>query len=35
VDMPITEAVVDVLEGRLPPHEAMGRLMSRQSRAEA
>ena len=34
VEMPITEAVVDVLEGRMPPAEAMSRLMARQSRAE-
>jgi glycerol-3-phosphate dehydrogenase (NAD(P)+) len=34
VDMPITQAVVDVLEGRLQPLEAMARLMSRQARAE-
>jgi glycerol-3-phosphate dehydrogenase (NAD(P)+) len=34
VEMPITEAVVDVLEGRLQPSEAMQRLMARQSRAE-
>ena len=35
VDMPITQAVVDVLEGRLQPPVAMARLMARQSRAEA
>ena len=35
VQMPITEAVVDVLEGRLPPAEAMTRLMARQARAES
>lgn len=35
VDMPITQAVVDVLEARLQPAEAMARLMSRQARAEA
>ncbi|CAD5372673.1 glycerol-3-phosphate dehydrogenase (NAD+) [Rubrivivax sp. A210] len=35
VELPITEAVVDVLEGRLPPAEAMTRLMARQSRAES
>ena len=35
VDMPITQAVVDVLEGRLQPQVAMTRLMARQSRAEA
>ena len=34
VDMPITEAVLDVLEARMLPREAMGRLMTRQSRAE-
>jgi glycerol-3-phosphate dehydrogenase (NAD(P)+) len=34
VEMPITEAVVEVLEGRLQPPEAMQRLMARQSRAE-
>ena len=34
VDMPITQAVVDVLEGRLQPRVAMARLMARQSRAE-
>jgi len=35
VDMPITQAVVAVLEGRLQPREAMALLMARQSRAEA
>ena len=35
VDMPITQAVVAVLEGRLQPREAMTLLMARQSRAEA
>jgi glycerol-3-phosphate dehydrogenase (NAD(P)+) len=35
VDMPITQAVVDVLEGRLLPRVAMAQLMARQSRAEA
>lgn len=35
VDMPITQAVVGVLEGRLQPQEAMALLMARQSRAEA
>lgn len=35
VEMPITRAVVEVLEGRLQPREAMALLMSRQSRAEA
>jgi glycerol-3-phosphate dehydrogenase (NAD(P)+) len=34
VDMPITQAVVEVLEGRLTPEQAMGRLMGRQARAE-
>ena len=34
VEMPITEAVVDVLQGRLAPAEAPQRLMSRQVRAE-
>jgi glycerol-3-phosphate dehydrogenase (NAD(P)+) len=34
VDMPITQAVVEVLEGRLTPQGAMGRLMGRQARAE-
>jgi len=34
VDMPITQAVVEVLEGHLQPHRAMARLMSRQARAE-
>jgi glycerol-3-phosphate dehydrogenase (NAD(P)+) len=32
--MPITEAVVAVLEGRLAPAEAVVRLMSRSARAE-
>lgn len=35
VEMPITEAVVDVCEGRLAPENAMARLMGRQSRAES
>lgn len=35
VDMPITEAVVDVLEGRTTAAQAMSRLMSREARAEA
>ena len=35
VEMPITEAVVDVIEGRLAPEQAMARLMGRQARAEA
>ncbi|MCC7152222.1 MAG: NAD(P)-dependent glycerol-3-phosphate dehydrogenase [Rubrivivax sp.] len=34
VEMPITQAVVDVLEGRLQPGAAMSALMARQSRAE-
>ena len=34
VEMPITEAVVAVLEARMPPAEAITRLMARQSRAE-
>lgn len=34
VEMPITEAVVDVLEGRLSPREALDRLMGREARTE-
>ena len=34
VEMPITEAVVAVLQGRLSPADALQRLMSRESRAE-
>jgi len=34
VDMPITAAVVEVLEGRLAPAQAMAALMSRHARAE-
>jgi glycerol-3-phosphate dehydrogenase (NAD(P)+) len=34
VEMPITEAVVAVLEGRTTPIEAMQQLMSRESRSE-
>jgi glycerol-3-phosphate dehydrogenase (NAD(P)+) len=34
VEMPITEAVVAVLEGRLAPADAMRRLMARESRDE-
>jgi glycerol-3-phosphate dehydrogenase (NAD(P)+) len=34
VEMPITQAVVAVLEGRLQPRAAMALLMARQSRAE-
>jgi glycerol-3-phosphate dehydrogenase (NAD(P)+) len=35
VEMPITEGVVAVLEGRLAPAEAVGALMRREARAEA
>ena len=35
VEMPITEAVVEVLQGRTAPAQALERLMSRQPRAEA
>jgi glycerol-3-phosphate dehydrogenase (NAD(P)+) len=35
VDMPITEAVVDVLEGRIDPLRAMRRLMAREARSES
>jgi glycerol-3-phosphate dehydrogenase (NAD(P)+) len=34
VDMPITEAVVEVLQGRRSPAQALERLMGRQSRGE-
>ena len=34
VEMPIAQAVVEVLEGRLTPTQAMGLLMGRQARAE-
>ena len=34
VEMPITAAVVDVLQGRLGPEQAMARLMAREARAE-
>jgi glycerol-3-phosphate dehydrogenase (NAD(P)+) len=34
VEMPITEAVVDVIEGRLTPTAAVARLMGRQARSE-
>jgi glycerol-3-phosphate dehydrogenase (NAD(P)+) len=34
VEMPITESVVEVLEGRVAPEQAMWRLMTRQARAE-
>jgi glycerol-3-phosphate dehydrogenase len=32
--MPITAAVVEVLQGRLPPGQAVARLMSRDARPE-
>lgn len=35
VDMPISSAVVEVLQGRLSPAEAVGALMRREARAEA
>ena len=35
VEMPITAAVVYVLEGRATPRHALGALMARSSRAEA
>ncbi len=35
VEMPITEAVVEVLEGRVQPAQAMQQLMARRSRDEA
>jgi glycerol-3-phosphate dehydrogenase (NAD(P)+) len=35
VEMPIAEAVVEVLDGRLPPAQAVSRLMSRDARAES
>jgi glycerol-3-phosphate dehydrogenase (NAD(P)+) len=34
VDMPITQAVVAVLQARLTPGEALRRLMAREARAE-
>lgn len=34
VEMPITAAVVDVIEGRLAPRQALERLMARDARAE-
>lgn len=34
VEMPITQAVVDVLQGRVTPAQAMALLMGRQARAE-
>jgi glycerol-3-phosphate dehydrogenase (NAD(P)+) len=35
VDMPIAQAVVDVLQGRVTPPEAAARLMARGARAES
>jgi glycerol-3-phosphate dehydrogenase (NAD(P)+) len=35
VEMPITQAVVALLDGRLTPHEAVARLMAREARSEA
>lgn len=35
VDMPITDAVVAVLEGRLSPAQALQRLMAREARSES
>jgi glycerol-3-phosphate dehydrogenase (NAD(P)+) len=35
VDMPITDAVVAVLQGRLAPAQALQRLMARDARPEA
>jgi len=35
VEMPITQAVVGVLEGRMTAADAVGHLMGRGSRAEA
>jgi glycerol-3-phosphate dehydrogenase (NAD(P)+) len=35
VEMPITEAVVALLDGRLSPQQAVARLMAREARAEA
>ena len=35
VSMPITEAVVAVLDDRLTPAEAVGALMRREAKAEA
>jgi glycerol-3-phosphate dehydrogenase len=34
VDMPIAEAVREVLEGRVPPQEAVTRLMRREGKTE-
>jgi glycerol-3-phosphate dehydrogenase (NAD(P)+) len=35
IDLPITRAVVEVLEGRLAPSQALRQLMQRESRGEA
>jgi glycerol-3-phosphate dehydrogenase (NAD(P)+) len=35
VEMPITQAVVAVLQGRLTPQQAIERLMARESRSES
>jgi glycerol-3-phosphate dehydrogenase (NAD(P)+) len=35
VEMPITQAVVALLEGRLTPAQAVARLMAREARAES
>jgi glycerol-3-phosphate dehydrogenase (NAD(P)+) len=35
VEMPIVQAIVDVLDGRLSPRDAMRQLMSREARPEA
>ena len=35
IDMPIAEAVVQLLDGHITPQQAVGLLMSRQSRSEA
>ena len=35
IDMPIVDAVVQVLDGRLPPQRALENLMGRQARAES
>jgi glycerol-3-phosphate dehydrogenase (NAD(P)+) len=34
IEMPITEAVVAVVEGRVAPREAVEQLMTREARAE-
>jgi len=34
IEMPITESVVEVIEGRVAPEEALWRLMTRQAKAE-